>query len=200
MATNADGPVALTRRRLDDAVHALADPLPVWDDGVCRWADAVYTRLRAALPGGKLVRGRYVPSSRLPCRGDVLDLLIQVDVTVGSWEPHGKSTIDRLHQLAGRGWRPQDCALIDGYCDALERWTASAAELLAESPRVFLREPCPSCGERFAYRRDSGGELVRTRALRVSESGCKCFGCGAFWAPERFEWQARLLGCEPLPA
>jgi hypothetical protein len=42
--------------------------------------------------------------------------------------------------------------------------------------------------------------LVRVRALRVSETGCKCSACGAFWPPERFEWLARLRGCEPLPA
>ncbi|HEX9176001.1 MAG TPA: hypothetical protein VF874_07870 [Mycobacterium sp.] len=126
--------------------------------------------------------------------------MVAIDGTVGSWEPHGKGTVDRLHQLAGRGWRPQDCAVLDDYSGQLQRWTLTAAELLAESPRVFLHVPCPRCGERFAYRRDSAGELVRVRALRVSESGCKCSACGAFWPPDRFEWLARLLGCPPLTA
>ena len=117
-----------------------------------------------------------------------------------SWEPDAKDTVERLHQLAGRGWRPQDCHLIDTYSGEIERWTVSAAELLTPELRVFLREPCPCCGARWAVRRDSAGELVRVRVLKVSESGCRCQACGAFWSPDRFEWLARLLGCPALPA
>lgn len=101
--------------------------------------------------------------------------------------------MDRLHRIVGRGWRPQDCGLIDSFCDELERWTLAAVELLTESPRVSLPFPCPSCGQQFAYRTDSGGD--RVRVLRVTEAGCSCSGCQAFWPPERFEWLARLLGC-----
>ena len=37
-------------------------------------------------------------------------------------------------QLAGRGFRPQDCELlIDGYCGQIKRWTLAGTELLAES-------------------------------------------------------------------
>jgi hypothetical protein len=41
----------------------------------------------------------------------VLVLLCEIDTTVAAWE-HGKKTIDRLHQLAARDWRPMDCALM----------------------------------------------------------------------------------------
>ncbi|MGZ3303989.1 MAG: DUF7340 domain-containing protein [Isosphaeraceae bacterium] len=34
----------------------------------------------------------------------------------------------------------------------------------------------------------------------MSETGCTCLGCGAFWEPSEFHWLARLLGCAPLPA
>ncbi len=108
----------------------------------------------------------------------------------------GKTTVDRLHQLTARGWRPQDCLAIDDYRAQLERWVLTAAELLAEHPRVFLHVACPRCGARTAYRTDSGGEQVRSWALRVSENGCKCSACGAFWPSDRFEWLAWLLGCE----
>src|SRR5262249_2259895 len=47
--TSVDGPLPLARRRLDDAVHALADPVPQWVDGACRWHPALYGRLRVAL-------------------------------------------------------------------------------------------------------------------------------------------------------
>ena len=193
----ADGPLPLARRQLGDAVHALADPIPVWDGGVCRWSDAVYVRMRGELPGGARDRRGLARSTRLPCRGDVLDWLIEVDRTVAAWEPNGKGTVDRLHELAGRGFRPQDCELIDDYADDLQRWTLAATEILAPAVRVTLRQPCPSCGAGHAYR-DSGGEQVRSRALRVTETGCKCLACGASWPAEKFEWLARLLGCEPL--
>ena len=190
----------MAARRLGDAVHALADPLPAWVDGRCRWSDPLYVRLRAALRGQPVRRGRRTQRSRLPCSVTALAWLIEVDATVAGWEPHGKGTVDRLHALAARGWRPMDCDLIAGYCDRLERWASAACELLDETPRVYLHKPCPRCGEAFAYRRDDSGERRRTRALRVSETGCTCLACGSFWEPERFEWLARLLGCPALPA
>lgn len=192
-------PLAVARRRLEDAVHALADPVPERVGDVCRWADPVYVRLRFAL------RGRVVGHARtrthrsvLPCRVDVLALLVEIDGAVAAWEPNAKTTLDRLHQLVARSWRPQDCAVMDDYCALLQRWVVDAAELIAPEPRVFLPMPCPGCGARFAYHCGSGGERVRTRALRVSE--CRCLACGAVWGADRFHWLARLLGCPALPA
>ena len=165
-----DGPLPLARRRLSDAVHALADPIPQWVGGVCRWSGPLYDRLRVELAGGRVVGRRRVHGPRLPCRGDVLALLVEIDAAVASWQPDGKGTVDRLRLLAGRGWRPQDCELIDDHCAQLERWTLTGTELLAETPRVFLRQPCPRCGARFTYRRNDTGESVRVRCLRVSEA------------------------------
>ncbi|MGZ4530362.1 MAG: DUF7340 domain-containing protein [Mycobacterium sp.] len=65
----------------------------------------------------------------------------------------------------------------------------------ARSAEPAHRSPCAH----FAYHRGGFGEWVRARALRVSETGCKCLTCGAFWEPERFHWLARLLGCAALP-
>ena len=195
---NPDGPLALARRRLADAVHALVAPSPVWDSGVCRWSDSLYARLRVALAGTAPRKRAQMRRSKLPCRGDVLDLLLQIDTTVAGWEPHGKTTVERLRQLAGHAWRPQDCDLISGYSGQLERWAVLATDLLAEQPKVSLQLPCPRCEARFAYRRDGAGERVRVWALRLSEAGCTCLACGGFWGPERFEWLARLLGCDPV--
>jgi hypothetical protein len=51
--------------------------------------------------------------------------------------------------LIGRGWRPQDCDLLDDYSDHIEAWTLTAVELLGEvSPTVGInlqtRGPLPS--------------------------------------------------------
>ena len=202
MTENLDGALPLARRRLENAVHALADPQPVWAGGVCRWSDALYVRLRGALTGrGGERRHDGAFGSRAPCRSGVLALLVEIDRAVGGWEPHGKSTTDRLRQLVGNGWRPQDCDLLTEYADRVEAWTLTAVELLGDrSPTVALRLPCPSCERLHVYRRNSGGESVRSWALRVSEDGCVCLGCRAEWSPDEFHWLARLLGCDPVPA
>lgn len=100
-----DGPLALAQQRLDDAVHALADAIPVWDGGTCRWSDSLYSRLRAALRGRGGAGIRVVPGSRAPCSMRALELLVAVDSSVERWEPGKGDTTDRLHRLAGRGWR-----------------------------------------------------------------------------------------------
>jgi hypothetical protein len=196
-----DGPLQLSLRRFADAVHSLSDEVPVWDRGTARWSDSVYARLRGAIAARTVGRRHVLAGPRLPCRIDVLTLVVEVDTAVAGWTPDDKGgTVERLHTLTGRGFRPQDCAVLDGYSGQLERWVLRAAELLGDRPTaVALRLPCPSCGEKWAYRH-SGAEVVRAWALKVTETGCECLACRAYWPPDQFEWLARLLGCEPLPS
>ena len=192
-----DGPLALARRALGDAVHALADPVPVWDHGTARWSDSVYARLRSALVGRTARSRAAMAGSRMPCRVDVLTLVVDIDTAVAAWEPGKGGTVDRLHALTGRGFRPQDYQLLDGYCDQLERWAIAAAELLGDRQvAVALRRPCPSCSELWVYR---GTESIRAWALTVTEDGAECRCCRAYWPPDQFRFLAQLLGCTPLP-
>ncbi|MCH9737076.1 MAG: hypothetical protein K0U78_21405 [Actinomycetia bacterium] len=197
-----DGQLAPAQQRLDAVVHALVDAVPVWDGGVCRWSESVYARLRQALRGRQGAGGvRLVAGSRAPCSIAALDLTVAVDSCAERWEPDGKGTVDRLRRLVDRGWRPQDVAAMDAISGQLERWVVEASQLLDdETTAVSLRMPCPACGSRYSYRRSSGGETVRSDALRVSEHGAECLACRANWPPEEFHWLARLLGCEELPA
>jgi hypothetical protein len=184
----------LARQRLDDAVRALADPTAEQTGELVRWADPLYTRLRAALCGAKGQQRGASHRSRLPCRIDVLALLLEIDHTVCAWTPDAKgSTIERLHQLATAGFRPQDCRLIGFYTSEIGRWVSTAQGLLAPVPQVDLPHPCPRCGARFAYHPAGAGEQVRVRALRVSDTGCRCQACQAYWPPEQLTWLARLL-------
>lgn len=144
---------------------------------------------------------RQVPDSRLPCRTDILTLIIDVDMTVAEWQPQGEGAIDRLHRLRNRSWRPEDIELLDSHHQQLQGWAVTGVELLGDrSPTVALRLPCPACGTKQVYRRNQVGETVRVWALQVSEDGARCQGCEAAWQPEQFEFLAKLLGLPPLPA
>ncbi len=198
--TSTDGPLALSRRRLGDAVAALADPQPVAVAGVYRWQTPIYLELRQALNGSKTDR-TGVQRSLLPCRVDVLALVIDIDRTSAGWLPEGKDgTLGRLRRLAGKAWRPQDCDLLAGYTDRLECWVLTATELLRPTARVFLvGAACPCCGACSAYVRNAEGERARQPALKVSEDGAVCGACKARWDPARFGLLAKLLHCPPLP-
>ncbi len=196
-----DGQLEPAQHRLDAVVHALVDPVPVWDRGTCRWTESVYSRLRQALRGRQGAGGVHlVAGSRAPCSIAALDLVVAIDCCVERWEPGKGDTVDKLHRLVGQGWRPQDTTLMDDISARLERWTVEASQLLGDETAVVgLRLPCPVCGQRYTHRHKAG-ESVRSDALRVSELGADCLACGASWSPEEFHWLARLLGCEELPA
>jgi hypothetical protein len=194
-----DGPLPLARRRLGDAVHALADPQPASVNGACHWTRPLYAELRASLRGGKTGRNGG-QRSVFPCRLDVMCLLLDIDQVVAGWVPNDKGdTIARLHSLAARAWRPMDVDLMAGYTSRLEEWVVSASEVVSQTPRLFLETACPRCQASFCYRRNAG-ERVRQRALKVTETGCVCGSCQAHWPPSEFHWLARLLHCPPLPA
>jgi hypothetical protein len=193
----ADGPLPLAKRALDDAVSAICDPIPRWVDGELRWADPLYVQLRIELAGNKPTQRSQVVRAILPCRVDILALLIEVDRAVITWtRPDGKGdTPERLRALAARGWRPQDVGLIEAHVAGLWRWQSTGTQLLTPAVRLPLSEPCPRGGARWAYH-DHDGEQTHTRALTVSEDGCACAACGAYWTPDQFGWLARLFGCE----
>ena len=189
-----DGPLELALRQLDDAVRALTDPVPEQIGGLTRWADPLYTRLRAALCSAKGHQRGAASRSRLPCRVDVLALLLEIDHTACAWTLGAKGgSIERLHQLAAASFRPQDCRLIGLYANEIGRWVSTAEGLLAPAVKVDLPQPCPRCGARFAYHPAGTGEQVRVRALRVRDTGCRCQACQAYWPPEQLTWLARLL-------
>ena len=85
------------------------------------------------LNGGGVRRSNVLRSAAL--RVDVLSLLVEIDDTVAVWESDGKGTVDGLHLLTGRGWRPQDRSLIYDYAAQLQRWTVNATEPLGPQPR-----------------------------------------------------------------
>ncbi len=130
----------------------------------------------------------------------MLDWLCQVDQTVAGWGAGG-GTVHTLQSLATKTWRPQDCDQLERWTDQLTAWAVEAAQLLGEAVvAVPLRGvACPVCGDKH-YFRHRDGEIVRSPALLVSESGAECLKCAAVWTTEQLPFLATLLGCEPLPA
>ncbi len=193
-------PLPLARQKLTDAVSAFAAPQPVWISGVCRWQDPLYSRLRSALQPRNQISRHRAPGERAPCRTDVLTLIIDVDMTVGEWDPDGDGALDRFGRLTARSWAPEDCKLLDGYTAQIVKWTTTAVELLGDKPPTLgIRLPCPSCGTKHVPGRNGVGEVVRRWALSISEDGARCAACNAVWLPDQFTFLARLLGCPGLP-
>lgn len=108
-----DGALPLAKRRLGDAVAALADPVPLWADGVCRWTPSIYTSLRGSLRGSKTGRGGILRSA--PCRIEILTLCVEIDTTVAGWEPGqdhaGPATPACRLVFQAAGLRADRCAL-----------------------------------------------------------------------------------------
>ncbi len=133
----ADGPLTLARRRLGDAVAALADPQPVSLGGVYRFATPIYLELRQALNGSNTYR-TGVHRSLLPCRVDVLALVIDIDRTSAGWLPDGKGgTLGRLRQLAGAA-----CPC----CGARSAYVRNADGERARQPVLRVSEDGAVCG------------------------------------------------------
>jgi hypothetical protein len=69
--------------------------------------------------------------------------------------------------------------------------------LLSPTSVKQLSAPCPACGAKSAFKRDSAGERVRAPALQIiTELGCTCLVCRHTWAPELYLHLARVLGFE----
>jgi hypothetical protein len=110
-AVHRDGPLILSRQRFADAVAAVVDPVPARINGAYRWKSSLYSQLRAELAGGRKIHRGAQQRSRLPCRLEVLALLIMIDDTVAGWAPgESGTTVALLHGLTERRWRPQDTA------------------------------------------------------------------------------------------
>ena len=118
----------------------------------------------SALRGSLFGRHRGVLRPTLPCpRGhsSVLALVADVDVTVASWQRDGDDTVERLHLLSDRRWRPPDVSTIDGYCRQLKGWTVRTAELAA--PPIPQSEPCLTAAEV-----DAREEMARVEASTLT--------------------------------
>jgi hypothetical protein len=198
VATDGNLPGALDR--LSAAVAGLVDPVKEVHDDVIVAAPSLYEQLLGAITASKGEgAGRRAGRSVPPLRTDALDLRIEIDDTVKGWGPadipQRSSTPARLRALASKPWRPQDTRGVERIATRVESWVVSVQSLLDPSHVKHVSAPCPACGAKTAFRRDSAGERVRVPALQiVTKLGCTCLVCRHTWGPELYLHLARVLG------
>lgn len=204
-----DGSLPESFRRLDKAVGALIDARDEYINGRTAAIPSLYIQLYDAVPGEQ-GNGHAPARSMPPLWIDASHLLGQIDAAIRKWQPAYTKpaqriahllppTMSRLRELLQRSWRPQDTHLMDDMSAQLEGWVIDIDMLLTPQHVKSVSEPCPSCGHKTAYRKDSAGETVRVSALQLNPAeGCMCIVCKAFWPPAHFGLLAKVLGC-PTP-
>lgn len=195
-----------TRQALSDLIDPqvrgfLGDDLRVTQ----RTAPSLLAQLRDAIANSKGAGGVRAKSRPIPIAADAVDLLgVIARGTEGlivqmSARPSSYRLEDRLRAVVDAAALWDDPEVIHVVRGALSSWANKIRTLLDPPRRMHLAAPCPECGVSMVLRRDeSVGEDVRSPALQVDgRSGCDCLACGRHWAPEQFEFLARVLGCPP---
>lgn len=162
--------------------------------------DSRYQEIQDHLEGQQGSQAGGVARSMPPLWVDAVEWLRVVDAEVAQWVPdRGRAdTPARLAYLYEVSWRPQDIGIVTGYTELLRAWVRRADRDLLEQDqthRFELVAPCPACGVKTVYRRDSAGEQVRLAALSVTAAGCSCLACRYEWSPEYFQHLANVIGC-----
>lgn len=200
-----DGNLPVAINRLRNAIHAMAHPQYEQANG--RWAEIppLYTQLYDAVPGARGTHN-HQHRSMPPCWLEAADTLAKIDTATRKWQPTYQHTpgclpaLQRLTQLDGRKWRPQDTPTIELIATELETWATLIEALLypPEHSGLYLDAPCPHCGHEYDYHYDSSHEYVRAPALILDlTTGATCTHCHSHWPRERLYFLSRILGCEP---
>jgi hypothetical protein len=196
-----DGNVQAALEALTIAVDALTAPQSKYLEDRLVYAPSRYMQLRDAVTGEQMHSGGGGGGkSRPPFWTSAFDALNEIDTAVECWQPAFTGvppTVGRLACIVARGWRPQDVRQIEQITHAVQAWCMQVDELLNPPTKWTLPYPCPNCQAKTVYRKDSGGETVRSNALQLSPEGCYCAQCKAHWPPGRFLFLGRLLGSVP---
>lgn len=196
----ADGNIQAARNRLEIAVKRLCNPQSCVHYQHTLSAPSLYDQLVGSL-AGKQGDTRTPAQSLPPAWVDALQLRAEIDAQTRKWLARSNlSTTGRLIALMEQTWRPQDTQQVTGMARTVSGWCESILHLLDPESRKYISAPCPSCGRKTVYKRDSAGEIVRQPALVViTNIGATCQHCEAHWSPDRYLFLCRLLGLE-LPA
>jgi len=191
-----DGNIQAARTRLDRAVQRLTRPRTGIYHNRTMTGLSLYAELAANLAGAQ-GETRTPAKSLPPLWIDACQLLGDIDTQTHKWHPRPGTTPQRLHDLAGRTWRPQDTDHVEDIARTVDTWCEKIGNLIDPTARKYISAPCPSCGRAIVYHRDSGGDRVRQPALKwTANVGFECQACKSHWSPEQTLFFSRLLGFE----
>lgn len=183
------------RIALENAVASLIDPRPTSTAGRVVWIDSIYTELCDAIRSNS-GSSRSVPGPQTPCWLDGVALAAEINTQARKWVRRGNGpeapTVNRLRYLLIHRYRPQDTAMVDDIAHQIGDWVHRYRVLVDDKPKS-LPNPCPRCGQKWAYRW-MDGEKVRQAALQVTIEVCRCTACHAEWQPSQYAFLARVLG------
>lgn len=193
-----DGNIVAARTRLGRAVQKLTAPrCGVYYD-VTFYAPSLYDCLAADVGGCQQGDSRTPAKSLPPIWIDAMQLMFEMSAKTRSWCSKPGTTPERLQHIAFQTWRPQDTSLVNDIARTVEEWAQKILHLLDPENTKSIDAPCPSCGRKTVYRKDSAGETVRQPALKlIANVGCTCQACDAHWPPEKFLFLQKLLGFAP---
>lgn len=187
------------KQRLSNAISSLIDRRPhLLDNGATTWLDSRYTELREAIHGHHIGQTGRNSEPQPPVWIDGIDLISEIDRTVGEWEPSRPEhrqylTVSRLEVIEAKTYRPQDAQELNARAADVERWV-HRYQILCDPKPKSVAAACPACGKKTVYR-ESAGEQVRQPALQITVNGCVCQACRTTWEPKQFVFLAtRLLG------
>lgn len=183
-----------------------------------------YDEMRSDLAGQQGTSTGGVARSLPPVWVDGLDRVTEVDRRVAWWtEQFGLdgeqgrvdvvaygimldtagTTTARLRNVASYQWPNDQVWLMYGGLIAreLEGWQVAAEQLVegVKQGKLEVIAPCPECGERYVYRKDSAGEIVRHAALQMALVGCKCLSCNDLCAQDNLLTLSRVIDYETAP-
>lgn len=175
--------IAHAATKLQNAIRPLAYEQPHWD-GRPRWSDPLYTRIRAASTHSTNTTGAPAQASKAPTRMDLLSWLCDIDAAVSDY-PGSGFTITRLRWLHDNTWTPDHLAQVKAITRACDTWTASARQLLGDTPpSVPLRKPCPLCDELWHRGRDGTRDFALKATATMINWHATCTACRTVWSTD----------------
>ena len=192
-----DGNIQAARTKLARAVQHMTAPRPAVYHDVTLFAPSLYDQITSDLAGTQ--GDTRTPAKSLPPLWvDACQLIHDIDTQTRLWCSKPGNTPQRLQMLSFQTWRPQDTELVTMMARTVDDWCKKIVNLLDPQAQKSIDAPCPSCGRKTVYRKDSAGETVRQPALKlVTNVGCTCQHCDAHWPPDKYLFLQKLLGLDP---
>lgn len=177
---------------LHNAIHPLIREQLRWQNKPLL-GDSLYQRMTDAKTAATASSGAPMQASKAPARMDVLAWFVDVDGTVAQWPGPAVGTTEKLAHYYDHTWNPTQLRFIKMVTRHCERWAEQAKNLLGDTPpAVPLRQPCPLCGQLWAYSDDTRQYALKAVATMDSWHAL-CAACKTVWRSDAEQAVLRRL-------